>query len=874
MRRGTFVPFHKLQRPVQRANHNLWLARSSKDKTLIPERDIPIDSETVDTINSNLELFNRDQFDINSTILASRSNSDLVGKRVPTPPPSDSESNQGDWSPRSDNPDEGENHSIGSFDKELDLELEEGEIIDNISAMSENDDEFENNPYISGVNNDGSRFIPPVMIGFSGRPLSDSREKEAVQFITEKAIHLLDDTILSYETCKRFADQCRRRDFNLDLDTLITPIAMEMIVRTALADIQGQSEDDALRRSQLYDLKRFSCRKDGETVILDKDVWNTNSFLDLLLDTYPKESVKSKGLGNFHQVMNKINPLYNYDDAKEEQKTVRNILILQKQYGFDNIAVTEEKQAVKALIGKWPKMVQENFKAYVGGGSCDTLSQWIDHFLGWCSRARHAKATAESTLYTVSASRFTVFLKFNAEEKESYKEIPGWNRAENRSQKRALENNNHNSGGAAKKQDVQYIPSDSLCNHCGRKSHPHDEPHGCPFIVFHPNVNKERDVAFIDSTQGKLYGAPPLNNYYLNPVKAADGTAIKPPPTFKCPSGPAPRISSGTQHPKGERNDTSDVSSNILTNYLSALSRQTNDDDLLPCTVSFPFQAVLNQLEERNMERGDVGNHNRISNSNVDSTVYIYALLDQGSLAGDFISLRVLNILKMKSKDASYNSVMNLSNLAVDRPLATPICSGLDGTCSDIPAQTLIKNLSCAIQPTFSFQIAVRVLTDSPFDLIIGRETVKNFNLGMLLPSHFFNEEVSRAILDTTHPLLLRSKSVHGTLSSEKDNSSQALPMEPLYEAPCVGCSSRRCGSPTGPESCPSCVHVKSKGGNKKVETDSRTHTRSRAEEQLDSLSGVTRPAPLAPAQTHRNLIAALVESRENALVERANKEK
>ena len=125
---------------------------------------------------------------------------------------------------------------------------------------------------------------------------------------------------------------------------------------------------------------------------------------------------------------------------------------------------------------------------------------------------------------------------------------------------------------------------------------------------------------------------------------------------------------------------------------------------------------------------------------------------------------------------------------------------------------------------------------------------------------------MSKAILDTTHPLLLRSTSVHGTLSSEKDNSSQALPMEPLYEAPCVGCSSRRCGSPTGPGSCPSCVHVKSKGGNKKVEIDSRTHTRSRAEEQLDGLSGVTRPAPLAPAQTHRNLIAALVELRENGL--------
>ena len=80
-----------------------------------------------------------------------------------------------------------------------------------------------------------------------------------------------------------------------------------------------------------------------------------------------------------------------------------------------------------------------------------------------------------------------------------------------------------------------------------------------------------------------------------------------------------------------------------------------------------------------------------------------------------------------------------------------------------------------------------------------------------------------------------------------------------------MGCSSRRCGSLTGLDWPPHCVHVKSKGGNKKVEIDSRTHTRCRAEEQLDGLSGVTRPAPLAPSQTHRNLIAALVELRENA---------
>ena len=128
----------------------------------------------------------------------------------------------------------------------------------------------------------------------------------------------------------------------------------------------------------------------------------------------------------------------------------------------------------------------------------------------------------------------------------------------------------------------------------------------------------------------------------------------------------------------------------------------------------------------------------------------------------------------------TYSNVMDFSDIAVDRP----ICSGLDGTCSDISAQTLLLNvllnkelnLSCINPSTFSFQIAVRVLSESPFDLIIGRETIKTFNLGLMLPSHFFNDEVSRAILETTHPLSLRSTSVHGRVSSEKDNSSQALP--------------------------------------------------------------------------------------------------
>ena len=176
----------------------------------------------------------------------------------------------------------------------------------------------------------------------------------------------------------------------------------------------------------------------------------------------------------------------------------------------------------------------------------------------------------------------------------------------------------------------------------------------------------------------------------MNSVQAADGTVLKPPSTCNSPPGPTPRSLSGAQYPKGERTIVSDASANMLTSYLSTLSRHCTDDDLLPCTVSFPFQAVLNQLEERSMESGATASRSRsINSSNVDRTVYINALLDQGSLTGDFISLRVVNDLKMMN----YDNVMDLFDKSVDRPIATPICSGLDGTCSDIPAKTLLLNV-------------------------------------------------------------------------------------------------------------------------------------------------------------------------------------
>ena len=89
--------------------------------------------------------------------------------------------------------------------------------------------------------------------------------------------------------------------------------------------------------------------------------------------------------------------LYDYDNSSVEQKTIKRILVAKREYGHELIAPAEEKQAAKALVNKWHKAVQENFKVFVGAKSCDNLSEWCDLFLAWCSRARLARAKAEST---------------------------------------------------------------------------------------------------------------------------------------------------------------------------------------------------------------------------------------------------------------------------------------------------------------------------------------------------------------------------------------------------------------------------------------------------------------------------------------------
>ena len=109
-----------------------------------------------------------------------------------------------------------------------------------------------------------------------------------------------------------------------------------------------------------------------------------------------------------------------------------------------------------------------------------------------------------------------------------------------------------------------------------------------------------------------------------------------------------------------------------------------------------------------------------------------HALLDSGSLAGDFISQHTLTLLGGIGRE--YIS-----------PEPLRVCSGLDNACYDSThvVDVLVSFIECNIKHTFI--LTCRISLKGQVNLIIGRESIKQNGLAKLLPRFFFNPE------DTSH---------------------------------------------------------------------------------------------------------------------------
>ena len=258
--------------------------------------------------------------------------------------------------------------------------------------------------------------------------------------------------------------------------------------------------------------------------------------------------------------------------------------------------------------------------------------------------------------------------------------------------KKKIESENENHKDKKKKTEHTTVldPSIKPCEGCGRQEmdrrlqaiHTFDN---C-YLKEHPDANKNGKVPWKDSKSGKAYanhkqGASPILPW--SRVLVA-GTAWK-----------------------GVRGKNS-LNPNLcfIDEYLSSISSK------LKFKSSSSFLEVILQYK---------------GNKDIQKTT-AKALLDTGSLAGDFIS----NDLVID---------MNLINYVEVNINEKHICSGLDNNCSltlgSIAISLCFKN---EINNSNEFiNIVFKVLKKSPIDIIIGRQSIKTYKMVSKLPSHFFD---------------------------------------------------------------------------------------------------------------------------------------
>jgi transposase InsO family protein len=703
------------------------------------------------------------------------------------------------------------------------------------------------------------------LIGLDGRPRSSSSNQSQKIFVSnQKALRLTADKSISHSLIVKFQAQLDQNDFEQRLEDLIDKSVIKSVVIASKAKLDLII--DKVRRSQLDDLKNHfvdpSCSKP-----LDTEIWNNETVVKLLLENFPKDDRAYDDKTSFALRMGDIKMNFDFSNPEVEGTSIMNVTQLMVEYIPDDssqpktVTEAQQKEAVLLLIKRWPPPIGTSFNSFCTSHNRKNLEvyDFLENFSSWCQDARKARQQAVSANWVVTASPASSYLKGSITYSDAAK---SGSSSEEAARKRKLEEQAKNATANQKQQrqnqnqnqTVQF--EKTICNHCNRV-----HPSPCPFLPWHKEANKEANVPFADSVMGKKLREG-LNYSYLSHLKYSDGSDIKNVPSgFKCPQQPrsaGDKPSSGSHYgPASSSTNTNSNQGNILdvlpwkgvpyfvasptstsksfkpySTFLTSIS-DVPTDDLLTCNISF-----YPQVKERK--------RNRISSGlNVD------ALLDSGSLAGNFISTSSFNILQ-EAEEYSFS---------VDGP-RLPICSGLDSECVLIPATTynLLIKFSLENEKTFSFSALFRILPNTPFDLIIGRETIKQFNLALMLPSHFFKDDLLSCMQRTTHPCLALPKLVYGLISGEKDNRGQAQ-----HEETCVGCKDKVCGCQIGSEWLPTPQSYQIVREIDRNRLENPHPVGGQGNGQV-ATSGDTSPGSRAPTQTHM-LVGALVEQVEQLFV-------
>ena len=191
---------------------------------------------------------------------------------------------------------------------------------------------------------------------------------------------------------------------------------------------------------------------------------------------------------------------------------------------------------------------------------------------------------------------------------------------------------------------------------------------------------------------------------------------------------------------------------------LAALSLPRNSE-FLTVLLSLPFQTRSQATAPTEFSRREKRTQTEMERKEEDTRpippeIEANALLDTGSLAGDFISDQMV-----KKLNATQFITLAEHKLCV--------CSGLDNNC-------LVSNEIIHIDFSYyvgniknTILIQMRVLANSDIDVIIGRDTIKQYNLAKIFPQFFFLDK-DTDIGSTAHKMEVSSGPIRTPITPPK----------------------------------------------------------------------------------------------------------
>jgi hypothetical protein len=386
--------------------------------------------------------------------------------------------------------------------------------------------------------------------------------------------------------------------------------------------------------------------------------WSLDKFVEELKFAVPDTKVsRPHSSQTFYELVARLDVQFDLENDIYEINLDSSLIAIQNK--FPDVTPEEELKATKLLISRlpeqpinWQAILFREFKGEVP--NIITIEDFRFIFRAQLNRLRDLAQDMRDVGWTLTGSDQTRYLKEKPIRKHP---VP-------------------NSSIPSDEQPVQKKSSnstvDTLCTGCGRNNHTVESCHFKTSPYYNSSdVPYRTSQAFVKLRRDYPTNVLAPSGKYIaeNPLKVAEK---------------ATSSSSSKQTKTKQKGDLFPDST-----YFSTISGPEFDTDYLSVTLSHVSQSLEPPRSE------------------------IKALLDTGSLAGDFVAYRCILNLKLESFVVTSKKRI--------------VCSGLDNKCYDISKsiQLRIFYFSEILNKTVFIETTAIILESSPVDLILGRNTIK-----------------------------------------------------------------------------------------------------------------------------------------------------